>query len=304
MPRRILEPTIHTSRKINSISDFQFRLWAYLLTYVDDYGRGSADPELLKGFLFPRRRGITESSIEQALTGLANAGLIRLYEVKGEPHLYFPNWSEHQRIQRKYSEFPAPPTENDESTVSHRESPSSTVNHRESPLEVEVELEEEIEVEEEVEHELCAHARESETLHQLGTNLEPACDQLAANLRTTCDQLAAKPEPASTVPERDLFSEFWAMYPKKVAKQAAEKAYKRLNPSAALHKKILENIILQKKSRQWQENGGQYIPNPATYINGRRWEDEGVKNDGEHREVSSETGAKITVDRFGNKVYQ
>ena len=138
MPRRILEPTIHTNRKINSISDFQFRLWAYLLTYVDDYGRGSADPELLKGFLFPRRRGITESSIDQALTALANAGLIRLYEVNGEPHLYFPNWSEHQRIQRKYSEFPAPPTENDESTVSHRESPSSTVSHRESPLEVEV----------------------------------------------------------------------------------------------------------------------------------------------------------------------
>ena len=297
MPRRILEPTIHTNRKINSISDFQFRLWAYLLTYVDDYGRGSADPELLKGFLFPRRRGITESSIEQALTGLANAGLIRIYEVKGEPHLYFPNWSEHQRIQRKYSEFPAPPTEIDESTVSHRESPSSTVSHRESPLEVEVELEEEIEVEEEVEHELCAHARESETLHQLGTNLRP-----------TCGQLAAKPEPASTVPERDLFGEFWAMYPKKVAKQAAERAYKRLNPNAELHKKILENIILQKKSRQWTENGGQYIPNPATYINGRRWEDEGVKSNAEHggeyRETVSETtGAKITVDRFGNKVY-
>ena len=297
MPRRILEPTIHTNRKINSISDFQFRLWAYLLTYVDDYGRGSADPELLKGFLFPRRRGITESSIDQALTALANAGLIRLYEVNGEPHLYFPNWSEHQRIQRKYSEFPAPPTENDESTVSHRESPSSTVSHRESPLEVEVELEEEIEVEEEVEHELCAHARESETLHQLGTNLRP-----------TCGQLAAKPEPASTVPERDLFGEFWAMYPKKVAKQAAEKAYKRLNPNAELHKKILENIILQKKSRQWTENGGQYIPNPATYINGRRWEDEGVKSNAEHsgeyRETVSETtGAKIAVDRFGNKVY-
>lgn len=297
MPRRILEPTIHTNRKINSISDFQFRLWAYLLTYVDDYGRGSADPELLKGFLFPRRRGITESSIDQALTALANAGLIRLYEVNGEPHLYFPNWSEHQRIQRKYSEFPAPPTENDESTVSHRESPSSTVSHRESPLEVEVELEEEIEVEEEVEHELCAHARESETLHQLGTNLRP-----------TCGQLAAKPEPTSAVPQRDLFGEFWAMYPKKVAKQAAEKAYKRLNPNSELHKKILENIILQKRSRQWTENGGQYIPNPATYINGRRWEDEGVKSNAEHggeyRETVSETtGAKIAVDRFGNKVY-
>ena len=267
MPRRMIDESIHTSKGLNALTDFQFRLYVHLIVYVDDYGRGSADPELLKGFLFPRRKGITESSISQALTALANAGLIRLYDVNGELHLYFLNWSEQQKMKKRFCKFPAPPE--DDSNYYNSQQFVTICNN--SQLEVEVELEEEIEVE----HELCAHARES------------------------------TPDVA---PQRDLFGEFWAMYPKKVAKQAAEKAYKRLNPNAELHKKILENIILQKKSRQWTENGGQYIPNPATYINGRRWEDEGVKSNAEHggeyRETVSETtGAKITIDRFGNKVY-
>jgi hypothetical protein len=30
----------------------------------------------------------------------------------------------------------------------------------------------------------------------------------------------------------------------------------------------------QKDSQQWYESGGKYIPNPTTYINQARWEDE------------------------------
>lgn len=126
MPNRIIKESIRTSKKLNSLSDFQFRLWTYLLTYVDDYGRGSADPELLKGFVFPRRKGVTESTIKAGLTDLANTGLIDLYEVDGESYLCFPTWAEHQRIQQKRSKFPAP-TEgiitSQKSTVGHGDTP-------------------------------------------------------------------------------------------------------------------------------------------------------------------------------------
>ena len=108
MPNRILKESIRTSRSVNAMSDFQFRLWAYLITYVDDFGRGSADPELLKGFVFPRRKGITEDTIKKALADLANTGSVILYEVGGEPYLCFPNWGEHQTIRNKMSKFPAP----------------------------------------------------------------------------------------------------------------------------------------------------------------------------------------------------
>ena len=129
MPNRLLKEGIRTSRKINSLSDFEFRTWAYLITYVDDYGRGSADPELLKGFVFPRRKEVREQDIQKALAALERTGSILLYEVAGEPYFCFPNWSQHQRIQTKKSKYPAPA----DSDISRW----STVNHGESPPESE-----------------------------------------------------------------------------------------------------------------------------------------------------------------------
>ena len=127
MPNRIIKDSIRTSKSVNTMTDFQFRLWTYLLTYVDDYGRGSADPELLKGFVFPRRKGVTEATIEKALQDLANIGSILLYDVDGESYFCFPNWADHQRIQTKKSRFPSPDDGAlKKSTVSHGESPSES----------------------------------------------------------------------------------------------------------------------------------------------------------------------------------
>lgn len=117
MPNRVIKDTIRTSKSVNALSDFEFRFWTYLITYVDDYGRGSADPELLKGFVFPRRKSVTEQQISRVLDDLATVGMITLYEVDGESFLCFPNWDKHQRIQTKRSKFPAP----EQSTVTHRE---------------------------------------------------------------------------------------------------------------------------------------------------------------------------------------
>lgn len=129
---------------MNGLTDFQFRLWVYLITYVDDFGRGSADPELLKGFVFPRRKSVTESTIAKGLTDLAAAGLIHLYTVDGDSYLCFPTWTEHQRIQNKKSKFPAPETCNPPSvSATHGDSPSFTVTHGESPPESEYEYESE-----------------------------------------------------------------------------------------------------------------------------------------------------------------
>ena len=108
MPNRLIKDTIRTSKKVNGLSDFLFRVWVYLITYVDDYGRGSADPEILKGFVFPRKKGVTEQQIEEALCSLANSGMINLYEVEGESYFCFPNWEKHQQIRAKKSKFPEP----------------------------------------------------------------------------------------------------------------------------------------------------------------------------------------------------
>lgn len=74
---------------------------------------------------------------------------------------------------------------------------------------------------------------------------------------------------------RDVsFEKFWKAYPKKSGKGAAEKAWKKIKKPSETIELILTAIEWQRKSPQWTKENGQYIPNPATYINQRRWEDE------------------------------
>ena len=78
-------------------------------------------------------------------------------------------------------------------------------------------------------------------------------------------------------PISPLFDRFWAEYPKKQGKQDAIKAFAKLNPDEGLLERMISAIRVWRDSAQWRENGGQYIPHPATWLNGKRWEDEAPK---------------------------
>lgn len=69
-----------------------------------------------------------------------------------------------------------------------------------------------------------------------------------------------------------VFDAFWSVYPKKTGKEAARKAFKKIPKSA--HPLLVPAVEAQKKSRQWMEENGRFIPNPATWLNQGRWEDE------------------------------
>jgi len=131
MPNRIIKESIHVSEKIASLTDFQFRLWVSLITYVDDYGRGDARPAIIKGAAFPLREAVTAGDIERGLLDLEKADCIGLYEVEGRPYLCFPNWEAHQRIQTKRSKFPPPTSTVDDGGIppeSESESKSEVVS--------------------------------------------------------------------------------------------------------------------------------------------------------------------------------
>ena len=72
----------------------------------------------------------------------------------------------------------------------------------------------------------------------------------------------------------DRFEQFWAAYPRHTGKKAAQQAFKRLDPDEDLLQSMLKAIAAWSKSQQWTKDGGQFIPHPATWLNGRRWEDE------------------------------
>lgn len=70
------------------------------------------------------------------------------------------------------------------------------------------------------------------------------------------------------------FGEFWAVYPKRVGKAVAEKAWAKIAPDKPLFERMKATLETQKRSDQWRKDGGQFIPHPATWLNQRRWEDE------------------------------
>ena len=70
------------------------------------------------------------------------------------------------------------------------------------------------------------------------------------------------------------FDEFWDLYPKKVGKKAAQSSWKRIHPDAALFDRIIQSVTAAKRSEQWIRENGRFIPNPATWLNQGRWDDE------------------------------
>ena len=67
------------------------------------------------------------------------------------------------------------------------------------------------------------------------------------------------------------FDAFWSAYPKKTGKEAAKKSFARAKADIGT---MLSALEVQKQSEQWTKNNGQFIPNPTTWLNQGRWEDE------------------------------
>lgn len=123
---------------------------------------------------------------------------------------------------------------------------------------------------------------ENQDLHQCKSRLAP----VQANETEYSDTECNNNTPIS--PKRDIhdihdektdiqvkrFNVFWKAYPKKVGKGAAERAWRKIKPTEALLQRMLVAIDKGKSSKQWNKENGQYIPNPSTWLNQKRWEDE------------------------------
>lgn len=83
------------------------------------------------------------------------------------------------------------------------------------------------------------------------------------------------------------FEEFWALFPRRQAKADARKAWQRLNPDAELCAKIEIALGWQVESEDWRKDDGRYVPLPASWLRGERWDDEALeRRSGHDRRVS------------------
>ena len=93
------------------------------------------------------------------------------------------------------------------------------------------------------------------------------------------------------------FERFWTAYPRKVGKRNALRAFQRLSAEDALA--AIEDVSIRAtRDPDWTKDGGTYVPHPATYLNGRRWEDEWAKLAAPVEEYPGQAAAKAEALRL------
>lgn len=73
----------------------------------------------------------------------------------------------------------------------------------------------------------------------------------------------------------EYFNQFWEEYPKKQGQVEARLAWMRQNYSIETYIAIIKAVERFKQIRRdWQTEGGRYVPMPENFINNERWKDE------------------------------
>jgi hypothetical protein len=238
---RSTKPEFWRSERICSVSWDARLVLKGLESYVDDNGVGKDDLALIVADVFPRDLSRnptgTLQKVSEALDRLSEAGLLWRYEAAGTRLLYIAFWESVQRIEKPTrGRFPRP-----DGTVNYRESEIGEASGR-------------------------------------GPGSLPEASGLEQGNRGTGEQgkeisspvAPSTPRPASGATSKE-FSEWWAHYPRKVGKKAAEKSYSkaRRDVSAA---KLLAAVARFARDPNLPEK--EFIPHPATWLNEGRWDDE------------------------------
>lgn len=106
-----------------------------------------------------------------------------------------------------------------------------------------------------------------------GKGGEPPSEKAKGSNTPMSNTKRVKDLPASGTEAVAGFEQFWKLYPKKKSRKDALKAWVKLSPDADLQAAMITALANHCASRDWTKDGGQYIPNPATWLNGERWQD-------------------------------
>ena len=105
-------------------------------------------------------------------------------------------------------------------------------------------------------------------------------DNCPTNVEVEGDKI--RQEKSEVGQTNENFDLFYSKYPKKQGKALALKAFLKLSPNDELFGLILRGVEMWSETDNWKKNDGQFIPMPATFLNGRRWEDEVVAKKDEY----------------------
>lgn len=109
---RMVKKCISDSKSLGKLkSDSARLLYTWLIPHLDVVGRYSADPDLLKGHIFPKVKSMTPKKIERLLYELAKSRLVVLFKSDEETYLELQKFHDYQKIdphKEAKSKIPAP----------------------------------------------------------------------------------------------------------------------------------------------------------------------------------------------------
>lgn len=109
------------------------------------------------------------------------------------------------------------------------------------------------------------------------TAKKPHSGEMARYINTRSTSLEKKEKDiinTSPVGEEYLvsFERFYSVYPRKKGKQDAIKWFKKSKPNDEFVSMLIEDVT-KRVATEWNGKEPQFLPYPATYLNGKRWED-------------------------------
>ena len=248
MRARGIKPGFYKNESLADCSLPARFLFPGLWMMADREGRLEDRPRKIKVEILP----FDDIDVEPLLRELHANGFIERYSVGGEKFIQINNFTKHQapHVKEKASEIP------DVSGADHRPSSAEpgkgSVEHRESPVKV------------------GASTRQAPVLHPLipssliPSSLTPDSGLLTAEKIKTLGDLS--------IADDEAFKAFWAAYPRKTNQAAARKAWRKHGPGVL--PVIFADIEARFRAGDWAADRKEFIPHPATYLNGSRWLDD------------------------------
>lgn len=121
-----------------------------------------------------------------------------------------------------------------------------------------------------------ADANASGEMRTHKTHIEKNAKNADSDSDTESDTESECTDVHSNERESAAFVRFWLAYPRKVGKKDARKAFERaLKGGSVSVDRIIAAVEAQKHWDDWQRG---YIPNPSTWLNQGRWDDEKQKD--------------------------
>lgn len=277
MPNRIIREGILTSEKLENLGWAEEVFYRRVMSVVDDYGRYYAKPSLLRAACYPLLLAkVSDSDIEKWLSACENAALVRVYPTQdGKRYLEVIDFR--QQVRAVASKYPSPDGIKQDTSVAPAKQMRSK-GKASAHLDGVVDGGEGGDVAEGVTPQPPAGGQQPVG----GESQDPVP---VVRKAFDPDSYPDAPEPTRAVIEAEIkraadmmdeeesFNAWFDEYPKQTDRHEAGRQWLAIRSARPSLENLLAVLQTQKESEQWIRDDGRYVPNPAAYLAGRKWED-------------------------------